>query len=182
MKNNERGGFQVAGIVILGVLAVVALYLMFKYQNDMRKYARGPRHNVRVAVAKKPIKKIRPLVPAVRPAPSFMIQGGLKNRPIVHKEIPPYPAWAEREGVFGRVQLVFRVSQAGEVYPTIRVAQTMGHPDFDEAAVKALKKWRFAPVPDSVQTGPASLADEPTPGEMGTIDFNYVLSYRPLES
>lgn len=61
------------------------------------------------------------------------------NRP------PGYPRQARRNGWEGRVILVANVTKEGAV-SAIRVEQSCGHPILDEAALEAIRQWRFEPA------------------------------------
>jgi TonB family protein len=74
----------------------------------------------------------------------FEIAGPLNNRPILHKVIPPYPAWAEEQGIIGSVRIWFTVTSDGHVRSNMRVTKTTGYPDLDKLALDALKEWTFA--------------------------------------
>jgi TonB family protein len=67
---------------------------------------------------------------------------------VIHKVDPVYPEEAEREGVEGKVVLDVTVEQNGEV----SMAKVLsGHKLLQQAAVDAVKQWRFAnSVNDSV--------------------------------
>lgn len=58
---------------------------------------------------------------------------------------PSYPRAAERRRLEGRVLLRVRVSSEGEVLG-VEVEQSTGHAILDEAAVEAVRSWRFAPA------------------------------------
>ncbi len=74
----------------------------------------------------------------------FEIAGPLNNRPILHKVIPQYPAWAEEQGIIGSVRIWFTVTSDGSVRSNMRVTKTTGYPDLDKLALDALKQWTFA--------------------------------------
>ncbi len=74
----------------------------------------------------------------------FEIAGPLNNRPILHKVIPQYPAWAEEQGIIGSVRIWFTVTPDGAVRTNMRVTKTTGYPELDKLALDALKEWRFA--------------------------------------
>ncbi|MFA5976096.1 MAG: energy transducer TonB [Elusimicrobiota bacterium] len=93
------------------------------------------------------------------------IVGPLKNRPVVKKVIPQYPAWAEEQGIIGSVRLYFTVTADGVVRTNMRITKTTGYPQLDELAIEALKQWRFAPI--------GGVGDE---GQWGIITFNFALS------
>jgi protein TonB len=59
--------------------------------------------------------------------------------------LPSYPRAARREGREGVVTVRVLVGVDG-VPETVTVRETSGYEDFDEVAVKAVKKWRFSPA------------------------------------
>lgn len=58
---------------------------------------------------------------------------------------PRYPYLARRRGQEGRVILRVRVSAAGHA-EAVLIRQSSGYRILDKAAVKAVRKWRFAPA------------------------------------
>jgi protein TonB len=58
---------------------------------------------------------------------------------------PRYPDSARREGIEGTVLLKTRVTERGLV-ETVQVERSAGHPDLDQAAVEAVRRWRFEPA------------------------------------
>jgi len=64
-------------------------------------------------------------------------QGGYQVR-------PGYPASARRLGIQGTTMLRVHVLVDGQVGDVI-VQETAGHPDLDQAAAEAVKRWRFEP-------------------------------------
>jgi protein TonB len=57
---------------------------------------------------------------------------------------PEYPEEARLRGWHGRVVLAVIVSPEGGV-ASIRVRSSSGHPLLDEAALRAVRRWRFEP-------------------------------------
>jgi len=100
-----------------------------------------------------------------QPKKSFEIAGPLNNRPIIHKAIPQYPAWAEEQGIIGSVRIWFAVTPDGSVRTNMRVTKTTGYPDLDKLALEALKQWKFAPF---------TTTDESS--QWGIITFTFSLS------
>ena len=86
----------------------------------------------------------RPTGPAVAALPTDGItqraipQGGYQHR-------PAYPSSARRLGVQGTTLLNVLVADDGRVANVI-VAQSAGHPDLDQAAAEAVRRWRFEPA------------------------------------
>ncbi len=72
------------------------------------------------------------------------ITGPLANRQIVRKIIPPFPAWAKRQGVGASISLRFTVMEDGSVRENVLIERTSGSRDWDQLVVKALKEWQFA--------------------------------------
>ena len=63
-----------------------------------------------------------------------------------YRNLPPaYPADAARRRETGSVHLVIHVSVDG-VPVQVEVAGSSGHPSLDQAAVRALQRWRFTPA------------------------------------
>jgi protein TonB len=65
-------------------------------------------------------------------------QGGYQHR-------PAYPSSARRLGVQGTTLLNVLVADDGRVANVI-VTQSAGHPDLDQAAADAVRRWRFEPA------------------------------------
>lgn len=63
-----------------------------------------------------------------------------------YRNLPPaYPAEAARRRETGSVHLVIHVSADG-LPVQVEVAGSSGHPSLDQAAVRALERWRFTPA------------------------------------
>ena len=63
-----------------------------------------------------------------------------------HPNIPPsYPADAWRRHEAGTVNLLIHVAADG-MPALVEVARSSGHPSLDEAAVRAVARWRFDPA------------------------------------
>jgi len=82
--------------------------------------------------------------------PSISITGPLSGRKILAKYLPPYPEWAQKQGVSAVVQIRFWVSPNGVVKRNAFIERTSGSASWDSAAKNALVKWRFAPLPANV--------------------------------
>jgi protein TonB len=65
-------------------------------------------------------------------------QGGYQVR-------PSYPSSALRQGIQGTTMLKVHVLVDGRVGDVV-VQQSAGHPDLDQAAVDAVRRWRFEPA------------------------------------
>jgi protein TonB len=113
----------------------------------------APRRQSRLAVAAIPERE--PAAPAMavesdetatRVLGSARISGQVADRPIVAHTVPVYPEWAMREAVEARVTLRFSVLPDGRIKENIQIVKTAGFVDFDDAAVAALRRWRFVPL------------------------------------
>ena len=62
-----------------------------------------------------------------------------------YQQLPRYPESARRQGVTGTTTLLFEVLDNGRV-GEVRIEGSAGHPDLDQAAAEAIKKWRFEPA------------------------------------
>ena len=73
-------------------------------------------------------------------------QGLAFARPLGGYQVKPrYPDSARQERAQGTTLLKVRVLENGRV-SQILVEQSAGHPDLDESATEAVKKWRFEPA------------------------------------
>lgn len=59
--------------------------------------------------------------------------------------LPRYPESARRQGIQGTTELKIHILADGSVAGAV-VARSAGHPDLDEAALDAVKNWRFEPA------------------------------------
>ena len=62
-----------------------------------------------------------------------------------YQHMPAYPESARRQGVEGVTTLRFQVHTDGSV-TEMSVVRSAGHPDLDQAAMEAVRKWRFEPA------------------------------------
>lgn len=74
--------------------------------------------------------------------PNFTLSFGLLN-PIIRVD-PVYPAQAARDGREGWVRLSFTITETGDV-EDVKVIDSQPRHIFDNAAQRALKKWKFRP-------------------------------------
>lgn len=63
----------------------------------------------------------------------------------LHQTAPAYPERARKKGITGRVVLSLLIDAAGSVQD-VRVTESQPAGVFDEAAVSAVKTWRFQPA------------------------------------
>jgi len=81
----------------------------------------------------------KPTTPVAR-SMAIVCGVGCRNNPK-----PAYPLAAQRRREEGLVILALRVTRAGET-DDVRVEQGSGHPLLDEAALEAVRQWRFTPA------------------------------------
>lgn len=62
-----------------------------------------------------------------------------------HNPKPRYPTIAKRRGWEGKVLLLVKVSAEG-LSDSVKVKKSSGHEMLDDAAIEAVKKWRFIPA------------------------------------
>lgn len=79
---------------------------------------------------------------------------GLTSPPrILQKVEPRYPESARRDGVEGHVTVKLEILENGKP-GNVWVVGSSGRNEFDEAAVKAVERWRFVPARDSINGQP----------------------------
>jgi protein TonB len=86
-----------------------------------------------------------PPAPAPPPAPRALIRigGEVKEPALIHRVDPVYPFVATVRQLQGRVILEAIVDEEGRV-ESLRVLRSAGV--FDEAALDAVRQWRYSPV------------------------------------
>jgi TonB family protein len=75
---------------------------------------------------------------------------GQESRKLITQSIPAYPEVARRARLTGVVKVVVVIAQDGHV-KEVRVVG--GHPLFVNAALEALKQWKYAPSNSETTTG-----------------------------
>lgn len=75
------------------------------------------------------------------------ITGQIAGRKILELVAPEYTARARQQGWEGTVAVHFTVLPDGRVKDNTRVQQMSQHRDLNQAAMDAIKKFRFAPLP-----------------------------------
>jgi TonB family protein len=65
------------------------------------------------------------------------------GRKLIYKAVPVYPEILKRKNIGGIVRLNIVISRRGTVD---RVAPVGGNPILLDAAVKAVKRWKYAPA------------------------------------
>lgn len=107
-----------------------------------------PAINPNTILSKIPLGPIGPssdLLPVVRPGDGGLFRSGdLDNTPRTRSQVAPvYPFEAKRDGRSGTVLVEFTVNENGAVISP-RVVESSDRV-FEEAAVRAVAKWRFEP-------------------------------------
>lgn len=72
---------------------------------------------------------------------------------LIRSEAPIYPSALKNAGVSGQVEASFIVDATGRVYE-IKINNST-HPEFSQAAVEALKEWRFEPTTQNGEAVPS---------------------------
>jgi TonB family protein len=75
----------------------------------------------------------------------YTIEGEAAERRILYQEIPKYPAGLQKEAT---VKIRITVLPDGKMGPVIPMQK--GDPTLEEVTIKALRQWRFDPLPSGV--------------------------------
>ncbi len=75
----------------------------------------------------------------------------------LHRAQPEYPQREKAQGITGKVELQFRIADDGRV-SDIRVLHSTSAVAFEQAAIAALKQWRFAAPSEAGQSYTQSFA------------------------
>jgi protein TonB len=97
---------------------------------------------------------------------SMTISGQISGRKILHSVVPKYTERAKRNGWEGAVAVHFTVLADGRVKDNMYFDQTSAHRDLNQAAMAAIKQFRFAPLP----------ADKATVEQWGVITIIFRLN------
>jgi len=99
------------------------------------------------------------------------VGGNAQESKLIRRVEPVYPELAKRARVQGRVVLVVTVDEEGSV---AEIKVTNGHPLLDEAAVTAVRQWKYSPT---------LLNGEPVPViATVTVTFSFTASGEPVIS
>ncbi|MCK4334138.1 TonB family protein [candidate division WOR-3 bacterium] len=78
---------------------------------------------------------------------TFSLSGDLSPSDIITSPFPVYPPWARQKGLTNvTVTIRFAADAAGNVLPTMIVAQSTGYPNWDSQVKSALARWKFKPA------------------------------------
>jgi TonB family protein len=122
------------------------------------------RARVETQVASSPTMPARIDTTLERTVAGASLVGPVADRPLESLVTPTYPEWAQRDAVEASVTLFFKVMPDGRIKEPVLVQKTSGHRDFDRNAIRALLRWRFAPL-DGGASG----------DQWGEITFHYRL-------
>ena len=90
---------------------------------------------------------VAPVAPPPPPKPvkrePIRVGGNVQESKLIRRVDPVYPELAKRARVEGRVILIVTVDEEGRV-ADIKLSQ--GHPLLNEAAISAVKQWRYSPT------------------------------------
>lgn len=73
------------------------------------------------------------------------IRGPIKDRELERWIEPKYPAWAQKQGIEGKVEVKCLVLPSG-VVRSVETVLSSGWPGLDEYACQVLMKWKFGPI------------------------------------
>jgi protein TonB len=100
------------------------------------------------ALQQAPVAAAPPATPApapVQPAAEAVLEPPRYNAAYLSNPPPAYPLAARRRGIEGTVLIRSKVSAAGECLRA-ELKKTSGSDLLDQAALEAVKKWRFVPA------------------------------------
>jgi TonB family protein len=78
------------------------------------------------------------------------LAGPIAGRQILNKILPKYPSWCLSQSISGVVKIRIWVEPSGGVREGTLVEVSSGYPDLDQAVIRALRSWKFAPLPSNV--------------------------------
>lgn len=92
---------------------------------------------------------VAPAAPAPSPAPQAATEPAIEppryNAAYLSNPKPAYPLAARRRGIEGKVLLRVEVSASGEAMQ-VQLKKSSGHDMLDQAALEAVRGWRFVPA------------------------------------
>ncbi len=87
----------------------------------------------------------------------------MQGRRLLHKVMPEYPAWAEKQGVEGEVIVEVSVLPNGLVRSEVSVIRTSGFKELDHLVLETVKEWTFEELPPGA----------PALEQKGRINFSF---------
>jgi TonB family protein len=91
------------------------------------------------------------------------MEGPLKYRKILKMELPPYPRWAEEQGLEASVSFRLWVDPRGRVKENLYLEKASGSGELDALAKQALQRFVFVPIPEG----------QPQEDEWGVATFRF---------
>jgi protein TonB len=82
--------------------------------------------------------------------------GSAQASPLAGNAAPEYPFLARKKGQEGLVLVLAEISAKGGV-EGVRVSKSSGHSSLDEAAMEAVRRWRFQPALKNGHPVPSTL-------------------------
>ncbi len=80
---------------------------------------------------------------------ALLIQGDIAGRQILVAKKPPYPRWAQEQGLEATVTIYFVVRPDGTVKDNLIIERSSNYPELDQLAKEALLQFKFAPISGS---------------------------------
>jgi Ca-activated chloride channel homolog len=112
-----------------------------------------------------------PLPPKPVMRSPIRVGGNVQESKLILKVDPAYPELARQARVSGKVVLTLTVDEEGNVTDVNVVS---GHPLLDDAAVNAVKQWKYAPTLLNGEPAPVSIT--------ATVDFKSGLPSTPTQN
>lgn len=121
---------------------------------DERLFEKRVRRSEPLPTPVRPVDQTPPPTREARPRVSFRkldqpdraAEDSSEARPVQGANMPPrYPTLARKRGWEGEVTLSITVSEDGSV-ANVTVESSSGYQTLDDAAVQAVRKWRFSPA------------------------------------
>lgn len=80
---------------------------------------------------------------------ALIIQGDIAGRKVLVAKKPPYPRWAQEQGLEASVTIYFVVRPDGSVKDNLIIERSSNYPELDQLAKEALLQFKFAPISGS---------------------------------
>jgi len=93
------------------------------------------------------LSNVAPAAPPPPPKPvkrnPIKVGGNVQESKLIRRVEPAYPELAKRARIQGKVVLVVTVDEEGNV---AEIKVSAGHPLLDDAAISAVKQWKYSPT------------------------------------
>ena len=88
------------------------------------------------------------------PKTEVEITGALADRKLIKWPLPPYPEWAQQQGISAYLNINLKVGADGKVTGTVITISTTGYPQWDEMVINWIKSnWLWQNVPGLTSPG-----------------------------